>query len=149
MLLLLHSPAAATAPSTLKLSVAVRNARLNAIETTIGTTAVLKIRAGAPPAAITDPDAGTVLAAMTLPSDWMAAASGGSKALLGTWQDAAADLGGTAGHFRLYASDGITPHLQGTVTGVGGGGDLELDSVVLTTGQPVTVTTFTLTDANA
>ena len=33
-----------------QLSVAVRNARLDAIETNIGTSAVLRIRSGAPPA---------------------------------------------------------------------------------------------------
>lgn len=148
MLLLLRSPAAAAVSSTLKLSVLVRNARLNAIESTIGLTPVLKIRTGPPPAAITDADAGTVLVDMTLPSNWMLDAVGGVKDLTGLWQDPAA-VGGTAGHFRLYATGGTTPHMQGTVTAAGGGGDLELDAVVLTTGTPVTVTTFKLTDANA
>jgi hypothetical protein len=132
-----------------KLSVAVRNARLDAIETTIGASAILKIRTLAPPTNITDADAGTVLATLPLPSDWMLAASAGSKAKSGTWQDTAADAAGTAGHFRIYATDGTTQHLQGTVTATGGGGDLELDNVVLAVGQQVTITTFTLTDGNA
>ena len=67
----------------LQLSVAVRNALLDAIESTIGTSAVLKIRTGAPPASCATADAGTVLASLTLPSDWMAAASSGSKAKSG------------------------------------------------------------------
>jgi hypothetical protein len=133
----------------IKLSVAVRNARLDSLETAIGTTAVLKIRTGAPPTNITDADSGTVLATLTLPSDWMAAASAGSKAKSGTWQDTAADAAGTAGHFRIYASDGTTQHLQGTVTATSGGGDMELDNAVLAVGQQVTITTFTLTDGNA
>jgi hypothetical protein len=132
-----------------KLSVAVRNARLDAIETAIGASARLKIRTLAPPANITDADVGTVLATLDLPSDWMLAASAGSKAKSGTWQDTAADAAGTAGHFRIYATDGTTQHLQGTVTATGGGGDLELDNVVLAVGQQVTITTFTLTDGNA
>jgi hypothetical protein len=147
MLLLLRSPAAAPATSTLKLSVGVRNARLNAIESTIGLAPVLQIRTGPPPAAITDADTGTVLVDMTLPSNWMGDAAAGAKGLAGLWQDPAA-VGGTAGHFRLYAAGGTTPHLQGTVTAVGGGGDLELETIVLTTNSPVTVTTFTLTDGN-
>ncbi len=64
----------------LQLSAAVRNAMLDAIETTIGTSAVMKIRTGAPPASVATADSGTVLATLTLPSDWMAAASSGSKA---------------------------------------------------------------------
>lgn len=134
---------------TVQLSTAVRNARLEAIEDTIGTDAVLKLRTGAPPANIATADSGTVLASMTLPSDWLAAAAGGAKAISGTWEDASADGTGTAAHFRIYASDGTTAHLQGTVTATGGGGDLELDNTSLTTAQTVTITAFTLTDGNA
>ena len=133
----------------IKLSVAVRNARLDAIETAISTGAVLKIRTGAAPTNISDADSGTVLATLTLPSDWMAAASSGSKAMSGTWQDASADAGGTAAHFRIYASDGTTQHIQGTVTATGGGGDLTLDNTSISAGQVVSITGFTLTDGNA
>lgn len=132
----------------IKLSVAVKNARLDAIETAIGASAKLKIRTGAPPAAITDPDSGDVLATLDLPADWMAAADAGAKAKSGTWQDAAADGAGTAGHFRVYASDGTTQHIQGTVTATGGGGDMTLDNVVIAAGQTITITGFTLTDGN-
>lgn len=133
----------------IKMSTGVRNARLDAIESTIGTTAVLKIRTGAAPADVATADAGTVLVTMTLPSDWLAAASSGSKAKAGTWQDTSADATGTAAHFRIYASDGTTAHLQGTVTATSGGGDMELDNTSIASGQSVTVTTFTLTDGNA
>ena len=134
---------------TIQLSVAVRNARLDAIESTIGTSAILKIRTGAAPANVAAADSGTVLATLNLPSDWMAAASSGSKAMSGTWEDASADSSGTAGHFRLYASDGTTCHMQGSITATGGGGDMTLDNVVLAEGQAFSITTFTLTDGNA
>ena len=130
-----------------QLSVAVCNARLDAIETTIGATAVLKIRSGSVPADCATADAGTVLATLTLPSDWMAAASAGSKAKSGTWQDTSADATGTAAHFRIYDSGGTVCGLQGTV-GVGSG-DLQVDSVSFTAGQSFSITGFTLTDANA
>lgn len=133
----------------LQFSVAVRNARLDAIETAIGTAAVLKIRSGAPPANVATADSGTVLATLSLPSDWMAAASGGTKAKAGTWEDASADAAGTAAHWRLYASDGTTPHAQGTVTATGGGGDLTVDNVSFAAGQTFTVTSFTITEANS
>lgn len=133
----------------IQLSTNVRNARLDAIESTTGTTAVLKIFTGAQPANCAAANSGTELISMTLASDWMNAASGGTKTKLGTWEDASANNTGTAAHFRLYASDGTTCHMQGSVTATGGGGDIELDSTSITTGQTVTITTFTLTDANA
>ena len=134
----------------IQFSVAVRNARLDALETTTGATAILRIRTGAPPATCATADSGTVLAEMTLPSDWMAAASGGTKAKSGTWEDAAANATGTAAHFRVYDSTGTTCHLQGTVTVAGGGGDMTLVGTAdIASGQPVSVATFTLTDANA
>lgn len=126
-------------------STTVRNAVLDAIETAVGTSAVLKIRSGSVPANVGTADAGTVLATLNLPSDWLAGASGGSKALTGTWQDTSADATGTAGHFRIYASDGTTAHIQGTVTATGGGGDLTLDNTSIASGQQVTVTSFTIT----
>ena len=132
-----------------QLSVAVRNARLDAIETNIGTSAVLKIRSGAQPATCATADSGTVLATLSLPVDWMAAASSGSKALSGTWQDLSADAAGTAGHFRIYDSGGTVCGIQGSITATGGGGDMTLDNTSIASGQQVTITSFTLTDANA
>ena len=135
----------------LQYSTTVRNAQLDALETAVGVSAVLKIydlTAGAPAncaAAIT----GTVLATMSLPSDWMAAASSGSKAMSGTWQDASADAAGTADFWRLFASDGTTCGAQGTVSATGGGGDLTLDNAVIAAGQSVTISTFTLSAGNA
>lgn len=132
-----------------QLSVAVRNARLDSIESTIGTSAILRIRSGAQPATCATADSGTVLATLNLPVDWMAAASSGSKALSGTWQDLSADATGTAGHFRIYDSGGTVCGIQGSITATGGGGDMTLDNTSIATGQQVTITSFTLTDANA
>lgn len=132
-----------------QLSTAVRNARLDVIESTIGTSAILRIRTGAAPANCGTADSGTVLAEITCPSDWMAAASAGSKALSGSWQDASANATGTAAHFRLYDSGGTVCGMQGTVTATGGGGDMEVDNTSFASGQQFTVTTFTLTDGNA
>ncbi len=133
----------------LQFATTVRNARLDAIETDTGTAAVLKIRTGAAPAHCGTADSGTVLVTANLPSDWMAAASGGSKALSGTWQDASADATGTAAHFRVYKNDGTTCQIQGTVTATGGGGDMELNNTSIAATQTVTITSFTITDGNA
>lgn len=130
-------------------STAVRNARLDAFETAIGASAILKIRTGAQPAACSTADSGTVLATLNLPSDWMAAASSGSKAKAGTWEDLSADAAGTAAHYRLYATDGSTCHEQGTVTATGGGGDMTVDNVVFAAGQAFTITGYTKTAGGA
>jgi hypothetical protein len=133
----------------IKLSTTVRNAKLDAIETAIGASAVMKIRTGTVPTNIGDADAGTVLATINLPADWMNAAASGQKTLNGTWSDTNADATGTAGHFRIYASDGTTQHMQGTVTATGGGGDLTLNNTSITSGGTVTITSFTWTEGNA
>lgn len=132
----------------IKLSTGVRNARIGAVESAIGTSAVLKIRSGTVPANITDADAGTVLVSITLPADWLGAAANGAVAKAGTWSGTGA-AAGTAGHFRIYASDGTTQHMQGTVTATGGGGDMTLDNTSIAVSQTVTISGFTLTDGNA
>jgi hypothetical protein len=133
----------------LQLAVSTRNARLDAIETDGGVSAIVKIRTGAQPANCAAADSGSVLATVNTPSDWMAAASGGTKAMSGSWADNSADATGTAAHFRLYKSDGTTCIMQGSVTLTAGGGDMTVDNTSFATGQQFTITSFTLTDANA
>jgi hypothetical protein len=130
-------------------SVAVRNAELDAIETAIGASPILRMRTGAPPANAAAADTGTVIAEMTLPADWMAAAASGSKAKSGTWQDLSADAAGTIGHYRIYDSGGSTCHIQGTVTITGGGGDMTVQDDDVEAGQEITVTSYTFTAGNA
>ena len=127
---------------TAQFSAATRNAALDAIETAIGVSAILKFRTGAPPATCATADSGSVLATLNLPSDWLAAASAGSKAKSGTWEDASADAAGTVGHYRIYASDGTTCHHQGTVTATGGGGDMTIQNTVIAVAQDIIVTAF-------
>jgi hypothetical protein len=99
----------------LQLSVAARNARLDVVETTIGTAPKLRLYTGAPPATCVTAPSGTLIREITLPSDWMNVASGGSKTLLGSWTDSSAGTAGTAGYYRIYDSAGTTCHEQGTV----------------------------------
>lgn len=132
----------------IQLSTPVRNALLDAIEATIGVSAILRIRTGAPPATCATADSGTVLAEATLPADWMAAAAAGAKAKSGTWEDLSANAAGTAGHFRIYDSAGTTCHIQGTVTATAGGGDMEVTNVSFAVGQAFTVTAFTINAPN-
>lgn len=109
----------------------------------------LEIRTGAAPGA--DAAAtGTVLATITLPADAFGAAAAGAIAKAGTWQDASADAGGTAAHFRIIQSgdtNGATgstdERIEGTVST--SGADLNLDSTSISAAQTVTIDTFTVT----
>ena len=66
---------------TVQFSVAVRNGWLDNTETTIGASPKLQIRTGAQPASCAAAATGTLLAEITCPADWMAAASAGTKVL--------------------------------------------------------------------
>jgi hypothetical protein len=137
---------------TIQLSVATRNAILDAIETTAGASAKLRLYSGSKPADCATAASGSLLAEIALPSDWMSAASGGTKSLAGTWQttgQAAAGSGTNAGYYRIVDNAGTTCHEQGTVTVTGGGGDLTLDNVNIAQNQQVTITSKVLTAPNA
>lgn len=133
----------------LQYSVNVRNARLDVVESTIGTAPLMEFRTGSPPASTAAAATGTQLALSALPSDWMAAASGGTKAKNGTWT-ITGTAAGDIGYFRVYeAGSPSLAHIQGTVTATGGGGDMTVDNVSVAIAQVVTVTGFTLTAGNA
>lgn len=111
----------------------------------------LRIYSGAKPATANLAPTGTLLADITLPADAFSAASGGSGQLakLGTWEDTAADAGGTAGWFRMSASgdtlvlDAAFARIDGTVGTTGA--DLNLDNTNIALNQRVTINTATLT----
>jgi hypothetical protein len=112
---------------------------------------VLEIRSGAAPGP-NAADGGTLLASITLPADAFGAASTGACAKSGTWEDTSANATGTAAHFRIKqtgdtggATGTADERIEGTVTGTGGGGDLELDNTSIASGQTVTITSFSVT----
>lgn len=129
---------------TIKTSTALSDARLDQIETTIGTSPNFIVYAGSAPANCAAADTGTTLATIALPSDWLLASSSRVKDKNGTWT-VNASATGTATHFRIKSSGGTT-HMQGTCTAAGGGGDAILNSTTVTSGQPVTVTAFSLNE---
>lgn len=133
---------------TLQYSVTVRNNQLDQVEVSAGASAKLQIRSGAQPANCAAAASGSLLAEIALPSDWMAAASGGSKSKSGTWTGTGA-IAGTAAHFRIVDTAGTTCHAQGSITATGGGGDMTLDNTSIAVSQTVTVNTFTLNAGNA
>lgn len=124
--------------ATLQFSVAVRNALLDAVETAIGGSPVIEMRTGALPANCAAASSGNLLSRDAIPADWMAAASGGTKAKAGTWtltglaNIATSDIG----HFRIFAAG--SPDVcvaQGDVTATGGGGAMTVDNISLAAAQ--------------
>lgn len=127
-------------------SVAVRNAMLDAIESTTGASAKLYMYTGAVPANCAAADPAGLLLTMNLPADWMAAAAAGVKSLAGSWTVAASGAG-TAISYRIKDTAGTTCHEQGTVGTAGT--DIVLDNNVMAISQNVTITAKTITAGNA
>jgi hypothetical protein len=136
-----------------EISTALRNVVANAIGNAGAginfDSGTLEIRTGAAPGA-NAAATGTVLATITLPADAFGAAAAGAIAKAGTWQDASADAGGTAAHFRIIQSgdtNGATgatdERIEGTVSTTGA--DLNLGSTSISAAQTVTIDTFTVT----
>lgn len=79
------------------------NAMLNAWETYVGTSPILRIYTGGEPSTLEAAPTGTLLASGTAPPDWLAAAASGSIAKLGTW-NLTGSAAGTAGYYRMRNS---------------------------------------------
>jgi hypothetical protein len=89
--------------------------RLDLVESVVGTSPLLRIFSGAMPANCAAIDSGTLLATLTLPLDWMNAASGTTKTLLGSWTGtASAGAAATPTHFRIWNSGATVCGVQGT-----------------------------------
>jgi hypothetical protein len=80
-------------------------------------------------------------------SAFAAAASGGVLTANAIADDSSANNSGTASHYRLFRSDGTTAVIDGDVST--SGADLNLDNTSITTGQVVSITSFTITAGNA
>lgn len=121
-----------------------RNAKLDANTTIIGNAGKLEIYAGSKPA--TGGAEGTLLATFTLGSPFAPAASGGvqSPTLPSATTGAAT---GTAGWARVNKADGTTYVMDLTVGT--SGAQVNLNTLSITSGGAVTVTSWTITAADA
>ncbi len=120
-----------------------RNAMLDEITAAVGSSGLLRIYDGTRPA--TGGAATTLLAELTCNATFAPAASGGVLTLNSITQDASANATGTATWFRITTSGG-TAVLDGNVGT--SGSDLNLSSTSIVSGQPVSVTSFTITEGN-
>tara|TARA_R110000822_G_scaffold156778_3_gene296506 strand:- start:571 stop:969 length:399 start_codon:yes stop_codon:yes gene_type:complete len=122
----------------------IRNAMLDAITTRAGASALLRIYDGSRPA--TGGTATTLLAELTCNATFAAAASAGVLTLNSITQDSSANATGTATWFRIVKADGTTFVLDGSVGT--SGSDLNLTTTSIVSGQPVSVSSFVITEGN-
>lgn len=116
---------------------AVKNARLDAVVTAIGSTGVLEIGTTS---------MGTVLATVALGST-AGTSSGGVLTFSGfPRSDTSADATGTAAAARIRTASGGTDVVTGLTVGTSGS-DINLDSTSITAGQTVTLNSATITHA--
>lgn len=107
---------------TMNNSATVKKAKLDQEETTIGTSPLIRVYNGTPPAdSDTALSGNTLLAVGTAPSDWLAAATNTgnvvTKVKAGTWTitgQSGAGAGTAGTFFRVYDSAGTNCHKQGS-----------------------------------
>lgn len=124
-------------------SVAVRNAMLDTITAAIGASGLLRIYNGTRPA--TGGAATTLGAQLALSATSAPAASGGVLTFNSITQDSSADNSITATWFRVTTSGG-TQVIDGDVAA--SASDLNLTPATIVATQPVSVTSFVITEGN-
>ena len=116
---------------------AVKNARLDAVTTAIGTTGVLEIGTTG---------MASILASITLNNPAAAGAASGVLTFSGFPKNATAGNSGTAAAARIRTGTGGTDIVTGLTVGTSGS-DINLNSVSITSGQTVTISNATITHA--
>jgi hypothetical protein len=126
-------------------NVTLRNNQLDEITARAGASALLRIYSGTRPE--TGDTATTLLAELTCNATFAPGAASGVLTLNAITQDSSANATGTASWFRIVQSDGSTHVLDGDVGT--SGSDLNLTTVSIVSGQPVSITSATITRGNA
>ena len=124
-------------------STTLRNAMLDQITSAVGASGLLRIYDGTRPA--TGGAATTLLAELTCNATFAPSASGGVLTLNAITQDSSANASGTATWFRITTSGGAAV-IDGNVGT--SGSDLNLTTTTIVSGQPVSVTSFVITEGN-
>lgn len=124
-------------------STTLRNTRMDAISTAIGASGLVRIYDGTRPAS--GGTATTLLAQLALSATAAGSASGGVLTFNSITQDSSADATGTATWFRVVTSGG-TFVIDGSVGT--SGSDLNLTTTSIVSGQPVSITSFVITEGN-
>jgi hypothetical protein len=102
----------------------------------------VRIYTGAQPASADDAVTGTLLVDIPLPDPAFAAWASGTAAMNNP-AAVNATTTGTAGYFRILDSNNVKV-MDGSVTTVGGGGELEVSTTAFVSGTPIDITAWTL-----
>lgn len=122
---------------------ALRNSRLQAIVDLAGANAKVRLYSGSRPA--TGGTATTQLAELTCGAT-LGTISTGVLTFNAITQDTSADASGTASWFRVVKSDGSTHVLDGNCGT--SGSDMNMVTTTITAGQPVSISSWTITESN-
>lgn len=133
---------------TVKISVAARNARAQALVDSLGANAQIRIFTAPRPADVAAAETGTLLAQLTGGTPFAPAPSGGVATANIIANDTSADATGTASWARLRTSGG-TAVIDIDITATGGGGDLQLVTTSIVATQPVQISSLTITEGGA
>lgn len=129
---------------TIAMSTTLRNARLDAITTAVGTSGKIRIYSGTRPAS--GGTATTLLAELPCSAAFAPAASGGVLTANAITSDTTADNSGTATWARVLTSANAFVIDMDVGTS---GSDLNLNSTSISAGASVAITSLVLTEANA
>lgn len=121
------------------------NAVVDSLDAGVGA-GYIEIRTGAQPASPDAAATGTLLGTLTLSDPAFGAATTANPSVAtasAITSDTTADASGTAGWFRAYDS-AASAVIDGSITGTGGGGDMELDDVNIVAGGTIAVSSWTV-----
>lgn len=124
-------------------NVTLRNTMLTDIVTFAGSAALVRIYSGSRPA--TGGTATTLLAQLTC-SATLGTVSAGVLTFNAITQDSSADATGTATWFRVVKSDGTTQVIDGNCGT--SGSDMNLTTTSIVAAQPVSISSWTITEGN-
>jgi hypothetical protein len=112
----------------------------------VGGAGTVEIRTGAPPTNVEDAATGTLLGTLTLSATAFPASADANPGAIATanaiTDDSSADASGTAGWFRAKSGGG-TGVIQGTCGTASA--DMILNTAVIVSGLPISVTSWTVT----
>lgn len=127
----------------ISVSTAVKNAIGNALVEIIDSgstysTGYIEIRSGVKPLTPSDDPTGVLLALLLLSTPPFSDFSDGRSLSFDILDDTSVDATGTAGWFRVYNKDGVGV-MDGTVTQIGGGGDITFENINFIEGGVVSI----------
>jgi len=127
-----------------RLSTSARNAAADGITAlfNVGGAASLRVRTGAQPTNVADPDSGTLLGTLLHSATAFGAAAIGVATAAPITSDTSADASGTATQFRSYSGGGVC-----VVDGDAGmgSGTMNFDNNVIVAGGVIACTSYTIT----